>query len=280
MGLIECNSDNQFEDILRINQGKLIIADFFATWCGPCKKIGPQFKEASKCKPSITFVTVDIDKCKETAMKNGVKSVPTLMAFVGTNRMDVCSNTANLLDWVSKWERNTSTGESVVPGQIDLLPFISVSSSEILNDVDETQFRLMFSSPENNHKLISDCDEQLIINLVFNRPVKIHSIAIGGPGDEAPKTVKLFANVPVTLDFDRAQNSEGVQTIDCSEEELHQLRYVKFQNVQNLQLFIADNKGGDERTVINKIKIYGQPVEQLTNMEDFKRVAGKAGEIE
>lgn len=53
-------------------------------WCGPCKKIGPQFKEASKCKPSITFVTVDIDKCKETAMKNGVKSVPTLMAFVGT----------------------------------------------------------------------------------------------------------------------------------------------------------------------------------------------------
>jgi thiol-disulfide isomerase/thioredoxin len=280
MVLIECNNDAQFEDVLRSNHGKLVIADFFATWCGPCKKIAPQFKEASKCKPSVTFVSVDIDKCKETAMKHNVKAVPTLIAFVGQTRMDVCSNTGALLDWISKWERNTTSEESAVPGQIDLLPFISVSSSEILNDVDSEAFRLMFSSPDNNHKLVSDCDEQLIINFVFNRPVKIHSIAIKGPGNEAPKTVKLFANVPVTLDFDRAQNSEGIQTIDCSEGELHQLRYVKFQNVQNLQLFIADNIGGDDRTVVSSIKFYGQPVEQLTNMEDFKRVAGKAGEVE
>jgi thiol-disulfide isomerase/thioredoxin len=234
MVLIECNNDAQFEDVLRSNHGKLVIADFFATWCGPCKKIAPQFKEASKCKPSVTFVSVDIDKCKETAMKHNVKAVPTLIAFVGQTRMDVCSNTGALLDWISKWERNTTSEESAVPGQIDLLPFISVSSSEILNDVDSEAFRLMFSSPDNNHKLVSDCDEQLIINFVFNRPVKIHSIAIK----------------------------------------------VKFQNVQNLQLFIADNIGGDDRTVVSSIKFYGQPVEQLTNMEDFKRVAGKAGEVE
>jgi thiol-disulfide isomerase/thioredoxin len=280
MVLIECNSDADFETALRNNHGKLVIVDFFATWCGPCKKIAPQFKEASKCKPSITFCSVDIDKCQETAIKHGVKAVPMLVAFVGQNRMDVCSNTSALLDWVSKWERNTTSEESAVPGQMDLFPFINVSSSEILNDVDETSFRLMFSSPANNHKLVSDCDEQLIINFVFNRPVKIHSISLTGPGDEAPKTVKLFTNVPVTLDFDRAQSSEAVQTIDCSEGPLHQLRFVKFQNVQNLQLFIADNIGGDDRTVVSSIKFYGQPVEQVTDMENFKRVAGKAGEVE
>jgi len=55
------------------------------------------------------------------------------------------------------------------------------------------------------------------------------------------------------------------------------LRYVKFQNVSNLQVFIADNMSGDETTEIESLTFYGMPV-STTNMHDFKRVAGSKGE--
>jgi hypothetical protein len=55
------------------------------------------------------------------------------------------------------------------------------------------------------------------------------------------------------------------------------LRYVKFQNVQNIQIFIKDNQSGDEKTVIDFLTFIGSPL-LTTKMDDFKRVAGKKGE--
>lgn len=55
------------------------------------------------------------------------------------------------------------------------------------------------------------------------------------------------------------------------------LKFVKFQNVQNIQLFIKDNQSGGEVTQIDHLAFYGSPI-STTNMGEFKRVAGKKGE--
>jgi hypothetical protein len=99
-----------------------------------------------------------------------------------------------------------------------------------------------------------------------------------GPAEHAPRIVKVFANIPNTLDFDKAQSTEPIQTLDFSESEIVPLRFVKFQNVTNLQLFVESNKGDNDKTVIEELRIYGMPL-TATNMEEFKRVAGKAGEV-
>lgn len=96
---------------------------------------------------------------------------------------------------------------------------------------------------------------------------------IAGPSGKAPKNVKVFANIPNTLDFDKAQNSEPIQMLDFEEDTLQHLKFVKFQNVKNLTLFVENNQEGGELTIIDDIKLYGQPLSGATNMDDFKRVS-------
>lgn len=175
-----------------------------------------------------------------------------------------------LENFASKWSKNCpSQLESPFPGQIDLLSFINQNQSECLNDSDKFPFSAFISGQ--NSKLISDVDEQLIINIQFNVPVKIHSLKISGPGSHAPKAVKLFINNPVILDFDKAQSSKPIQSFDFSEEPLQSVYYVKFQNVQKVLIFVENNKGDEEQTIIEELKIYGTPL-QATNMNEFKRV--------
>ena len=55
------------------------------------------------------------------------------------------------------------------------------------------------------------------------------------------------------------------------------LRFVKFQNVKNLQIFFKDNQEGGEVTQVDYFSVIGTPID-TTNMGEFKRVAGKKGE--
>jgi len=56
------------------------VVDFYATWCGPCKMLGPVFEEVSK-ESEIQFVKVDIDNHEELCREYKVMSVPTLILF-------------------------------------------------------------------------------------------------------------------------------------------------------------------------------------------------------
>lgn len=60
----------------------VVVVDFFATWCGPCKMLGPIFESLSKELGSkAKFVKVDIDQSLEIANKYRISSVPTMIVF-------------------------------------------------------------------------------------------------------------------------------------------------------------------------------------------------------
>lgn len=58
-----------------------VVVDFFATWCGPCKMLGPVFEELSAEINDIKFIKVDIDEHEDLCRKYKVMSVPTLIVF-------------------------------------------------------------------------------------------------------------------------------------------------------------------------------------------------------
>ncbi|CAG5085406.1 Similar to Trx-2: Thioredoxin-2 (Drosophila yakuba), partial [Cotesia congregata] len=56
---------------------KLVVIDFHATWCGPCKMIGPKVEELAGEHTEVVFVKVDVDECEDIATEYNVNSMPT-----------------------------------------------------------------------------------------------------------------------------------------------------------------------------------------------------------
>ncbi|MCB2413499.1 thioredoxin [Demequina sp. TTPB684] len=64
-----------------VSQDGIVLVDFWAEWCGPCKNFAPIFEASSETKSDIVHAKVDTEAQQELGMKFGVTAIPTLMAF-------------------------------------------------------------------------------------------------------------------------------------------------------------------------------------------------------
>jgi len=76
--VMELTSEN-FNHEMRNND--LLLVDFWAEWCGPCKSMHPIFTRMAKKYKRVRFARVNVDNAKDIAMKYGVQSIPTFIMF-------------------------------------------------------------------------------------------------------------------------------------------------------------------------------------------------------
>ncbi|KAK6865212.1 thioredoxin [Apiospora arundinis] len=299
---VEITSSEQFSDIL--SKSRIVVADFYATWCGPCKQIAPFYEQLSMqlSRPNIaTFVKVNTegDKAKDVAQAYAVTHLPTFILFrdgkiVEKSLIEKLSNDIETAGEGSSSGAGGMTwlGADLPRGYSDISDVIDVKGLELLN-ADDTEFsvRTLFNRPkptslDNSYAdqkdwVESDTDEQLLLFMPFNSSVKLHTIQItslppkaGEDDDEdeipmRPKTIKLFTNRPHNLGFDEAEDIQPTQEIEIGEDDWNAngtanvgLRFVRFQNITSVILFVVDGDGSSEKVRVDRVRLIGESGEK------------------
>lgn len=206
-------------------------------------------------------------------------------------------------------------GASMPRGYGDVTPQVDVKGLDLLNsDSDCGNARTLFStanpsslddgkgkgkpSSEEPKKdwVESDTDEQLMLFIPFQSTLKVHSLHVtslppkDSEGDEAeipmrPKTFQIYSNRPHILGFDEAEDVPATQTIALETRDWDEksgtakieLRFVKFQNVTSLVIFVLDGDGNGEKVRIDRLRIIGETGEKR-KLGKLEKIGDEPGE--
>lgn len=124
----EAGSDVDFET--KLVAGKVTVVDFFAEWCGPCKRVAPQFAElATKHQRVARFAKVDVDAAPDLAQNAGVRAMPTFHIYKAGERVfelkgaDIGKLEAAVLQWSTDVGAALEAAEAPPLPQVALLHF-------------------------------------------------------------------------------------------------------------------------------------------------------------
>ncbi|KAK4697972.1 thioredoxin 1, partial [Lecanoromycetidae sp. Uapishka_2] len=313
---VQIGSASQFTSVLE--SSKIVVTDFYADWCEPCKRIAPIFEQLSVqlSRPNkITFAKVNTDQHKDIALTYGIAALPTFIVFKnkeivenmkgadprklqgvvkklsaeadsdGTNGFGETSGSSS--SWTAM---NPPKGYSNVTDQVDVrgLDLLNADSEcgtartlfdgSMPSSLDTGKGKEKATSNEEEGKdwVESDTDEQLMLYIPFMSILKVHTLLITSlppKEDDAPmrpKTIQIYSNRSHVLGFDEAEDLPATQTITIAPGDWDEktatakteLRFVKFQNVTSLVIFVVDGEGDGEKVRIDRLRIVGETGEK------------------
>ena len=87
MSVLKISNDNYSKEVLEYKE-KVVLVDFYADWCGPCKMLSPIVDEVAQENEDIKVVKVNVDDSQDLAMKYQVMSIPTLVVIKEGNEIN------------------------------------------------------------------------------------------------------------------------------------------------------------------------------------------------
>ncbi|KAJ6187473.1 hypothetical protein N7519_002381 [Penicillium mononematosum] len=282
MSVIEISSKEQFTSLL--SSSRLVVADFYADWCGPCKAIAPAYNSLATqlSRPNlITFTKINVDHQQELAQAYGVTAMPTFIVFKNgrVNQTVKGANPAQLNQIVQKLASEASqsddaaTGEgsssgepwiggTVPKGYSDITDQVDVKGLELLNrDTDTAEPRALFNTSKPS-------------GLAAKGKAKAADYLLppaeaDADDDETPmrpRNLHLYKNTSHVLGFDEADGIPPVQKVEIKPGDWDAktgtatvpLRFVNFQNVTSLVMFFVDGDGDSEKLRVDRIRVIGE----------------------
>ncbi|KAF6811110.1 thioredoxin [Colletotrichum sojae] len=210
MSTIQIKSSAEFQKLL--SSSRIVVADFYADWCGPCKVIAPLYEQLSSSlsrKDVVTFVKIDVEAHKEIASAYNVTSLPTFMVFREGKTLDKVqgADPRKLQEVVKKLVKEVEggapsgsgegsgsssggswRGAALPRGYSDITDQVESRGCELLNaDEDFGPVRILFdtSKPSALAKkegakdwVESGADDQLLLFMPFQSMLKLHTLQL------------------------------------------------------------------------------------------------------
>ncbi|KAL8935335.1 MAG: hypothetical protein Q9216_005480 [Gyalolechia sp. 2 TL-2023] len=329
------SSPSHFNQLLK--NSKIVVVDFYADWCGPCKAIAPIFEQLSVqlSRPQkIAFAKVDTEQQKQVKQRYGVKALPTFIIFRDQQVISTIegADPRRLSDALKKLAAEADSNESggfgeagemtsgwsgipLPKGYEDVTDQVDVRGLDLLNsDSRLGDARTLFSaskpsalasgknkedsggSETKKDWVQSDTDEQLMLFIPFQSTLKVHTLQITSlpqkgmePHDNdmpmRPKTIHLYLNRAHILGFEEADDVSATQTVTLQSHDWNnttgtakaELRFVKFQKVSSLVLFVVEGDGDGEKVRIDRVKIVGEKGEKR-ELGKLEKIGDETGE--
>ncbi|KAI9818065.1 MAG: hypothetical protein M1827_000689 [Pycnora praestabilis] len=339
---VHIGSTAQFTSL--ISSSTIVVTDFYADWCGPCKQIAPMYEQLSSqlSRPNkITFAKVNVDQQQEIAQTYGITAMPTFMIFKNAKVVSTVrgADPRKLSEVVKKLAAEAGSngssssggfgeasgsgggiwfGASLPKGYTDITDQVDVKGLDLLNsDSEFGNARTLFDtskpsglasaevskgkgkSGETEKRpdwLESDTDEQLMLYMPFQSTLKVHTIHITSLPPKAdedddseipmrPKTIQIYSNRAHVLGFEEAEDIPATQSVTLTSRDWDaktgtakiELRFVKFQNVTSLVVFVVDGDGDGEKVRVDRLRIVGETGEKR-ELGKLEKIGDEQGE--
>lgn len=95
--------DEQFEEKVSNSKG-LVLVDFWAEWCGPCRQLGPILEEIDEENSDLTVYKMNVDDAPETPSRFEIRSIPTMFLFKDGEQVDVkvgLNSHSDIQEWIN-----------------------------------------------------------------------------------------------------------------------------------------------------------------------------------